>query len=233
MWATTATAPLLRDTSQEYGLTHPNLVIQTTVGNHTALVEQVVRDESVYFISNHLEPDDDLWAAPIGQDGIAMILHPQNPVTDLTIEQIRGIYLGRISSWGDLGGEDRPIQVLSREAGSGMRAEFERLVMGDRLTTQTAVVVPTNPAMQAAVAANRERIGYISAATLDDTVKAIAVNGVAPTVGAIQTNTYPLRSTLFIIGAAEPDGEERAFVGWLQSPPGQAVIARRYAPLLP
>ncbi len=233
VWATTSTVTLLQDATQEYGLTRPNLVVETKVGNHATLASQTMQEQSAYFISNHLEPNDSLWAAPIGQDGIAIILHPQNPVTDLTIEQLRGIYLGQISNWRELGGEEQPIQVISREAGSGTRLEFQRLVMGDRMTTQAAVVVPTHVAMQANVAANPNYIGYISAGALGDDVNTVAVNGVLPTMEAIQTNAYPLRSTLFMIGVNEPAGETRAFIGWIQSQPGQAVVARRYAPLLP
>ena len=75
-------------------------------------------------------------------------------------------------------------------------------------------------------------IGYVSMSYLNPTVRAVSVDDVAPTLENVAGNSYPLRSTLFIVGAREPEGDFRAFIGWVQSPEGQAIVARNYAALL-
>jgi phosphate transport system substrate-binding protein len=192
-----------------------------------------------FFLTNHLPPEEStpVVAFPIGQDGIAVIVHPENDVESLTTAQLRDIYQGWTGNWSEVGGVDRPITVFSREDGSGTRAEFESLVMGDRRTTRTAQLVPSSAAAMTAVAREPGGIGYVSMSYLDERVRALPINDVQPTAENVLNSTYPLRSFLYIVGLREPDGSEpddahyRAFIGWVQSAEGQAVVARRYAPL--
>jgi phosphate transport system substrate-binding protein len=201
-------------------------------GNYTRFVELVINENTSYFLTNHLPADSPLWAAPAGQDGIAVIAHPENPIAGLTTEQLRRIYQGRIINWSEVGGQDLAITVISREEGADTRAEFERLVMGNRRTTQSAEIAPSSEAV--VISAGREPggIGYVSMSYLDTTVKAFTIDDIAPTLDNVYDNAYPLRSTLFIAGLEEPVDEYRAFIAWVQSPEGQAVVARKYAPLL-
>lgn len=229
--ATTAAAPLLNDLAASYSQSYP-YTFDIVTGNYQAMVDGLARGEVAYFLTNHLPADSALWAAPVGQDGIAILVYPDNPVTGLTTEQLRGIYQGFIPHWGDLGGLDMDITVISREDGSGTRAEFERLVMGDRRTTLAAIVAPTSAAVVRSVADLPGGIGYVSMGYLDASVRAVAVDGVPLTPETVYDNTYPLRSTLYFVGREEPEDDYRVFIGWVQSPEGQAVVARHYAPLL-
>lgn len=233
--ATTATMPLLQDLSAEYTRSRPDIVFEMTATNYDTLATRTAADDVTYFLSSHLPPDSPQWAAPVGQDGIAIVVHPNNAVMELTTAQLRDVYRGRITRWEVLGGANAPIRIVSREAGSGTRAEFERLVMGERTTIPSALVAPSSAAMLDSVVSDEDRIGYISAGYLNQrsTVRTLAVDGVQPTADAIMNNTYPLRSTLFIVGDGEPAGAERAFIAWAQSQEGQSVVARRYVPLLP
>lgn len=234
VYATTATAPLLTDLTTEYARTRPDVTLTLGVGSYGSLVGQLERGEIDYFMSNHLPPESTLWAAPIGQDGTVIVTHPANGTLSLSIPQIRDIYRGRVANWSELGGVDAGVRVISREDGAGTRAEFDRLVMGELPTTPGALVAPSSSAMVESVANTPGGIGYISLAYLDERVRAVPVDGVLPTQASITNNTYPLRSTLFIVGAAEPeDPAYRAFIVWVQGAEGQAVVARRYVPLLP
>jgi phosphate transport system substrate-binding protein len=161
-----------------------------------------------------------------------VIVHPENLLTDLTTEQLRNIYQGYISNWRDLGGTDLDVTVISREGGSGTRAEFEQLVMGERRTTLAAQIAPSSTAMVTSVATQAGGIGYVSMGYLDSRVRALSIDGVPLNVDTVYENTYPLRSTLYFIGLEEPQDDYRVFIGWVQSPEGQAVVARHYAPLL-
>jgi phosphate transport system substrate-binding protein len=230
--ATSATLPLINDLSYSYSRITAGISFEIISGSYQAAVRRALGDPSVYFLTNHLPEQSRLWGAPIGQDGIAIITHPNNPVTNLSIEQLRAIYQGRIDDWESLGGGAEAIIVISRESGSGTRAEFDRLLMGERQTTQSAQIAPSSAAVLASVARQPGSIGYLSLSYLDSSVQAMHIDKIAPSQANVEQNTYPLRTTLFFAGPGEPVGALRLFIAWVQSPEGQAVVAQRYTPML-
>jgi phosphate binding protein len=235
LYATTPMIPLLHDLTAQYVQLNPYFVFDTLSGNFQAMLNKMTSEHSAYLLTNHL-PDDTLdtqvMAWPIGQDGIAVIVHPDNLVEKLTAEQLRSIYLGHVSNWSDVGGDDLDITVFSREDGSGTRAEFERLVMGARQTTQSAQVAPSSAAMVEGVAKTKGAIGYVSMSYMDERVRALTIDDAAPTLDNVYSNIYPLRSTIYVIGMEEPEGDYRNFIYWIQSQEGQTVVAQHYAPML-
>jgi len=238
LYATTSAIPLVRTLTTTYSHLNPSITFEISTGDYDAMVREVLLDETAYLITNHLDDDSPLWAAPIGQDGIAVIVHPDNDITRLTTAQIRLIYQGWIERWRDIGGRGGDMLVISRESGSGMRVEFENLIMGNRRTTPTAQIAPSSEAMVASVARQPDSIGYVSLSYVNDSVHALALDGAEPTPANVYDNIYPLRSILYVAGQREPSDSEglephyRAFIGWIQSPEGQALVARDYAPLL-
>jgi phosphate transport system substrate-binding protein len=237
VYATTATLPLLNDLMARYSSLNPTITFEAISGNFDVVFESLLTDSSPsYLLTNHL-PDENLndtptLAWPIGQDGIAVIVHPDNKVHDLTTDQLRSIYLGHVTNWQDVGGADLDLTILSREDGSGTRAEFERLVMGERLTTLAAQMATSSEALVTMVARDPGSIGYVSLSYLDDRVRALAVDGILPTPDSLYENHYPLRATLFIIGVQEPQEAERDFISWIQGVEGQQIVGERHAPLL-
>jgi len=235
LYATTPMIPLLQDVTAHSAQANPNYVFESLTGNYQTLFDKLLTEGDTYLLTNHL-PDDTadepVMAWPVGQDGIAVIVNPANDLDGVTTEQLRSIYLGHLSNWSDIGGADMPITVISREDGSGTRAEFERLVMGARQTTQSAQVAPSSAAIVESVARVQGGIGYVSMSYLDENVKALAIDGITPTLDNVYDNIYPLRSTMYVIGVDEPEGEYRNFISWIQSQEGQAVVAQHYAPLL-
>ena len=125
-------------------------------------------------------------------DGIAIIVHPNNTVTDLTLEQIAKIYTGEITNWKDVGGSDSEIVLMGREENSGTRDGFESIT-----DTEDACMyrqeLTSNGAVLTAVAENANAIGYISLSSVKDTVKAISVNGVVPSEATIKDGSYPVQ----------------------------------------
>jgi phosphate transport system substrate-binding protein len=230
--ATTATLPLISDLTQAYAQVAPDISFEIVLGNYATAAAQALSGEKIYFLTNHLPEQSGLWGAPVGQDAIIMISYPGNPVGNLTIDDLRGIFQGRIVNWQAVGGIDLPIIVMSRETGSGTRAEFDRLLMGDRQTTRTARIAPSNSAVIASVIEQPGSIGYVSLSYVTLDVRPLRIDGIAPTLANVRQNLYPLRSTLFFAGPGEPDGPLRAFIAWVQSPDGQRVVAQRYTPLL-
>ncbi|MCB9453173.1 MAG: phosphate ABC transporter substrate-binding protein [Anaerolineaceae bacterium] len=233
LYATTATVPLMQDLIVHYTEAVPNALFETMTGDYEAMLKAVLADPDAYLLVGYLPGESDLWAAPVGQDGIAIITHPDTGVSGLSSDQLRRIYQGQVASWHELGGNDQELVVISREDGSGTRAAFEHLVMGERITTLSAQVAPSSAAVVTSVAQQPGSIGYISMSYVDDTVRVLRVDDSELTADTVLDNTYPLRSTLYMVGAAEPQDEAyRHFIAWIQSIEGQAVVGEHYAPLL-
>lgn len=128
----------------------------------------------------------------IAKDGIAIVVNPQNTVEDLTVEQIAAIAKGEITNWSEVGGADAEIAFIGREAGSGTRGAFEEI-------TETADVCVYNQeltstgAVKTAVATTPGAVGYVSLSSVDDTVKALKVDGVAPSEETVLDGTYAIQ----------------------------------------
>jgi len=172
-----------------------------------------------------------LWWTAIAQDGIALVVHPQNAVGGLTLSQARGIFFGRILDWEEIGGIPGEIVVVSREDGSGTREVFEEMVMEEKRVTLTAIVMPSSEAVVEYVARHPTAIGYVSMGYLSPQVKALAVEGMSPTPEDIQSGGYPLTRPLYLLTGQEPAGEVKSFIEFALSPAGQAVVEQRYGRL--
>lgn len=136
-------------------------------------------------------------------DGIAVIVNKENPVTDLTIEQIAAVYKGEITNWKELGGADAPIVLIGREAASGTRDGFESITGTEDLCKYSQELTSTGDVVQT-VSSNPNAIGYASLASVGDTVKAIKVEGVTPTTETIQNGEYKIqRNFVFVTRANE------------------------------
>lgn len=241
LYATSASMPLLDDLTHAYNALNRDITFELESGSYQEMLARLMSGETPYFLSTYLPPDEaqpaPLWAAPVARDGIAAIVHPDNPVTNLTTAQLRAIYEAELTNWSALGGADLPITIFTREGGAGIRAEFERLVMGDHPTAPLARIAPSSDAMRASIARDPAAIGFLSTALLDGTVRALALDGTLPSPATLADDRYPLRSFLYVIGLREPDGTQpldldyRAFFAWAQGPAGQAIAARQYAPV--
>ena len=160
----------------------------------------------------------------IARDGIAIVSHPDVNVGDLTIEQVRDIFSGKITNWKDLGGEDQNIIIVSREEGSGTRGAFEEMVMGeDALIAATAILQPSNGSVRTTVSTTPYAIGYMSFGYLDETVKPISIDGVAPTEPNAADGSYPIVRPLNMLTNGEPAGMVKAFLDFILSEAGQKL----------
>lgn len=131
-------------------------------------------------------------------DGIAIIVHPENPVADLTLEQIAAIYKGEITNWSQVGGSDGEIVLIGREAGSGTRDGFESITDTEGACKYRQELT-SNGAVLTAVAENPDSIGYASLSSVKDTVKAISVNGVAPSEATVKDGSYAVQRPFVLV----------------------------------
>ena len=134
----------------------------------------------------------------VALDGIAVIVNPQNPVKDLSLEQIAKIYTGEITNWKDVGGEDAEIVRIGREAGSGTRDGFESITETKDACQYRQELTSTGDVITT-VSQNPNAIGYASLAAIKDSVKALTVNGVAPTEATVKDGTYLVQRPFVLV----------------------------------
>ena len=149
----------------------------------------------------------------VALDGIAIIVNPQNPVKDLTLEQIAKIYTGEITNWKDVGGEDAEIVLIGREAGSGTRDGFESITETKDACQYRQELTSTGDVITT-VSQNPNAIGYASLAAIKDSVKALTVNGVAPTEATVKDGTYLVQRPFVLVtkeGAALSETAQKFF----------------------
>ena len=231
--STTATAPLLATFEEAYSQVQPRIVIDGQSANHAALVTQLQAGQIDYFLSHHYPDDPTLWVAPLAQDALTLITAPTNPTASITTDQLRRLYRGYTRNWADVSGgtHTADVTLYSRENGSAIRTEFERLVMGQETISPNTQVLTTNSAILMRVADQTGAIGYMPLSQLNQRVRVLAVDGVRPSRETILDLQYSLRMTIYVIGQAEPQRDYRAFIGWMQGGAGQAAIPASYAPL--
>jgi len=153
-------------------------------------------------------------------------VHPGVAVDGLTVDQVRDIFAGAVTNWSEVGGPDKAIVVVSREEGSGTRGAFEELVMGKDgpVIVDTAILQPSNGAVKTTVSTTEDAIGFLSFGYLDDSVKALAIDGVEATVDNAKSGAYPVVRPLNMLTDGEPEGAVKAFLEFILSAEGQAVV---------
>lgn len=167
-------------------------------------------------------------------DGIAVIVHKDNPVTKLTVEQIAGMYTGKIKKWDELGGQG-DIQLINRDSASGTYESFKELVVQQDGKDKEADYAPgtlnqsSNQAIKTMVAQTKGAIGYVGLGYLDETVKVVPIVGedgqaVTPSVETIQSGKYAISRKLYLYTAGEPQGNIKAYLDFIKGPEGQALV---------
>jgi phosphate transport system substrate-binding protein len=174
----------------------------------------------------------DVRPIQVARDGIALVVHPSNPLGDLSLDAVKGIYAGEIKDWQRLHGPARAITVITREEGSGTRAAFESLVMGKHDISSSALVQDSTGAVRQMVSSDPAAIGYISIGLVDSSVKALRLNGVAATEANIDRGAYPLVRPFLFVVRGEPNAQTQGFIVWVSGPEGRD-LARREGMLPP
>lgn len=162
----------------------------------------------------------------VALDCIAVVVNPQNPVNNLTLEQIGDIYTGKIKNWKEVGGVDKPIVAINRDASSGtFELWLEKVQLGKRAHPGVQVQ-PSNGGIAQAVASNRLAIGYVGFGYLNKDLKAVTVNGQAPTAAGAKDGSYPLARELYMFTVGEPGGRIKDFLAYLLGPDGQRLVEK-------
>lgn len=161
----------------------------------------------------------------VGIDAIVPIVHPSNPVTDLSIDQLSQIYQGRITNWKDVGGEDRPIVVVSRDSSSGTYECWSDLVLNKQRVSPRAQLQASSGAVVQTTSSNRNVIAYVGLGYLNSSVKTVNVDGVEPNIETAKTGAYPIARPLYMYTDSVPLGETAKYLRFVLSPEGQKLVA--------
>ncbi|CAG0935539.1 Phosphate-binding protein PstS [Thermoflexales bacterium] len=181
---------------------------------------------------NGVEP----YEIEIARDAIGVIVHLDNPVQQLTLQQISDIYSGKIINWQELGGEDRPIVLLSRESNSGTHVYFleEVVRLGQQanktLFSQDTLLLPSSEGIIAEVRQNPNAIGYDGLGYITPEVKTLAIapqaggEYVKPSIDTVNNGQYPIARPLFMYTPGEPQDEVKIYLDWVLGPEGQKIV---------
>ncbi len=163
-------------------------------------------------------------ATVIARDGIAIIVHPSNPLSEITMAQLRDIYTGKISNWKDVGGKSGRIVVISRDVASGTFEVFKKLVLKGAKTRADALMLASNKAVATTVEKTPGAIGYVGLGYVSSKVKALTVDGVKPTKKTVASGEYKLSRPLYFYTDGKPKGLAKEFIDFVLNPEGQKIV---------
>jgi phosphate transport system substrate-binding protein len=230
--------------AEEYQLEHPDIQISVSGGGTgtgiTALINGTVDIANASRAIKEEEIADantegiDPYEIVVASDAIAVIVNPENPVDQLTLEQVSQIYQGLITNWKEVGGEDRPIVCLSRETNSGTHVYFLETVvrLGDSensaLFSVETLLLPSSEGIIAEVSDNPNAIGYDGLGYVTENVKVLALeNGagyILPSTETVNDNSYPIARQLYMYTNGEPQGVLKNYIDWILSDAAQEFI---------
>lgn len=228
----TSVEKILNDMIDEFTALNPDVTIEYTgSGSSAGIKDTKAGTNNIGAASREIkeeEKEEALKSEVFAYDGIAVIVNPANEaVKDITVEQLADIYCGKITNWKDVGGEDGEIFVVSREESSGTRSAFEELIELEDAggLSSNAAVSEGNGPVQAAVAGNKNAIGYVSFSFIDDSVKALTVGGVEADAELAKAGEYPLsRPFLFCYYDDKATDAGKAFLEFALTEDGQICV---------
>ena len=222
----TSVQPFAEVLAQDYMASHPGVSIDVQGGGSAAgIMATQSGTTDIGMSSRNLQGSEtSLWSIEIARDGIAIIINPKNPITDLTLQQIADIYDGKTTNWDQIGGKKGEIDVFTREDGSGTRSSFESLVMGKSQIMARAMVENSNGAIRQLVADDPAAVGYISLGLVDSTVKALDLGGIVPSRAHVVDGTYNLSRPFLFLSLKPPEGLVKDFIDFTMSAEGQKIL---------
>ena len=226
----TTVLPVAQTVAEIYMDEHATADIQVSGGGSSVGVTAVKEGTAdIGMLSRELKASEkegsNLEEFVIAKDGIALIAYPSNPVSDLTLAQIKDIYQGKITNWKELGGDDMKIVLIGRDSASGTREFFTEFVLKKEDAASTMQEYSSNGAVKQAVAQTPGAIGYVSLEFVDNSVKAFTLSGIAPTVENVINGSYSINRPLLMITNGEPTGLAKKFLDFILSDEGQKIIA--------
>lgn len=225
----TSIGPLMEKEAAAYKKENSNVNIEIQqIGSSAGIKNAISGVSEIGMASRELKDEEkaEVKETVIAFDGIGLIVHPNNTATNLTMDQIKQIYTGKITNWKEVGGKDAPIVVVSRDESSGTRSAFQELVdFTSEELEKSSTIADGNGSVKTTVATNENAIGYVSFETVDTSVKALTVDKVEPTPENVLAKTYPLsRPFILVYKDAKITEEGKKFIDYILSDAGQTIV---------
>jgi phosphate transport system substrate-binding protein len=211
----------------------PGRVVNVQGGGSSAGI-QAAREGAadIGMSSRELKPEEkDLLEVIVAWDGLAIIVHPENRIEELSLEQVQNVFAGNIANWTALGGSNHLITVVTREEGSGTRGAFQEMVMRKSRISRGAIVQDSNGTVREIVANDPQSIGYISLGLVNQKVKAVRFEGVEASFENIEQKKYRLIRPFLFVTNGPPNAAALEFINFVLSGPTQEMV--RHDGLIP
>lgn len=237
----TSVAPYAEKIAREFEIENRRIKVNVQGLGSTAGVKAASEKTSDIGMSSRDLKDEEkvlgLDEYVIAHEGIAVITHPSNSVKDLELETIKKIFKGKIKNWKEVGGADKAIVLVSREAGSGTRGAFDELVglekkKGDKKISTVSVdalIADGNGAVKQNISGKENAIGYLSLGYVDKSIGALKIDGVEPTVENVISKTYKISRPFLLLTKGEVNDATGAYLDFVMSEKGQMIIEKEGA----
>jgi len=234
--------------AEEFMKANPEVSVAVTGGGSgTGIASLLSKTCDIAELSRELKPEEIAMAkekgfAPqqitVALDGLAVVVHPANPLAQLTVDQLAAVFSGAVTNWKEIGGADLPIVVLSREVNSGTHVYFKEHVLRGNLKESTvefaanALMLPSSQAIADEVAQNPGAIGYFGMGYISPREKALAIAkdgaspSVQPTIENVVSQAYPISRPLLMVTSGRPQGLVARFIDYVLSPEGQKIVKK-------
>ena len=225
----TSVGPLMEKIQEKYEEENNNITLEIQQNGSGAGIKDVISGISEIGMSSRELKDEEktsVQGTTVAYDGIALLVNTENPVSNISLEDVKKIYTGEITNWKELGGDDSPIVVVSREEGSGTRDAFQEIVgYKSEELTKDATISDGSGAVKTTVAGNKNAIGFASFEYIDNTVKALSVNDIEPTAENVKAGDYKI-SRPFILVTKEDSLTENGqkLMDFVLSTEGQQIV---------
>jgi phosphate transport system substrate-binding protein len=238
----TTVLPVAQAASEEFMKKYPDVNISLSGGGSGDGIKGLIdKSTDIANSSRDMKPEEVKLAKEKGVepkshtvaiDAIVPVVHPTNPVNDLSIEQLNLIYQGKITNWKEIGGTEKPIVIISRDTSSGTYETWSEKVLHKAKVTPKAQMQASNGAIVQAISKNKYAVGYIGIGYLNKTIKSIKVNGISASAETALSGQYPIARPLFMFTSGEPKGVVADFINFLLSAEGQGIVKKEgFVPL--
>jgi len=238
----TTVLPIAQKAAETFMKEHPDVAISISGGGSgngiKALIDKTtdIANSSRAIQPKEMDQAKEKGASPVefivAFDCIVPVVHPTNPLKDITLDQLKGIYKGEIKNWKEIGGPDKPIVIISRDTSSGTYEVWEEKVMKKERVFPGALLQASNGAIVQAVSNNPNAIGYIGVGYAEKTVKLLSVNGIVGTKETTLNKTFPISRPLYMYTPVPAAGDVKNFLDFVMSDKGQKLVeAEGFIPL--
>ncbi len=230
----TTVLPITQKIAEAYMKEHPDVAISISGGGSGNGIKALIdKTTDIANSSRTIKPEEAEQAKAKGAspvefivafDCIVPIVHADNPLKDITLDQLKAIYKGEVKNWKQIGGADRPVVIISRDTSSGTYEVWEEKVMKKERVFPGALLQASNGAIVQAISKNPNAIGYIGLGYADKTVKLLSVNGIVGSKQTTLNKTFPVSRPLYMYTPVPPTGDIKNFLDYVLSDKGQKLV---------